>query len=211
MLIWEQRCGTEIGLDWDHVAQVAFFGMADQGIESEIYRTTFDAYWSIEDPGPIHFTFRSDAALQDVYEHQQEFCEDWVPFAELIRAACALHHVGGIRPVKLTPPRQMRRLMARIQDYGPPPLIEYATLAFRIPARPSDRDPTGRLRALLGTRRHTVRGHYKDFGRGAGAFGNPNLREVFFSPEHERGMQRLGAIAKRYAPRVEHDDEAPDA
>ena len=43
-----------------------------------------------------------------------------------------------------------------------------------------------------------VRGHYADYSKGAGLFGNPNLRGVFWIPEHRRGNEQLGQIIPEY-------------
>lgn len=47
-------------------------------------------------------------------------------------------------------------------------------------------------------RRHWVRGHYADYRNGAGLFGNPNLRCVFWIPEHQRGNPALGDVIPEY-------------
>ena len=39
-----------------------------------------------------------------------------------------------------------------------------------------------------------VRGHYADYRNGAGLFGNPKLRCVFWIPEHQRGNAELGDV-----------------
>jgi len=47
-------------------------------------------------------------------------------------------------------------------------------------------------------RRFWVRGHYADCRNGAGLFGNPNLRCVFWIPEHQRGNAELGDVIPEY-------------
>ena len=47
-------------------------------------------------------------------------------------------------------------------------------------------------------RRHWVRGHYADYRNGAGLFGNPKLRCVFWIPEHQRGNPELGDVIPEY-------------
>jgi hypothetical protein len=47
-------------------------------------------------------------------------------------------------------------------------------------------------------RRHWVRGHYADYRNGAGLFGNPKLRCVFWIPEHQRGNAELGDVIPEY-------------
>lgn len=51
-------------------------------------------------------------------------------------------------------------------------------------------------------RSHTVRGHYADYRDGKGLFGNPNLRCVFWIPEHSRGNADVGAVVKDYRVKV---------
>ena len=48
------------------------------------------------------------------------------------------------------------------------------------------------------TRRFWVRGHYTDYRNGAGLFGNPNLRGVFWIPEHQRGNAAFGDVIPEY-------------
>jgi len=48
-------------------------------------------------------------------------------------------------------------------------------------------------------RRFWVRGHYADYRAGAGLFGNPKLRCVFWIPEHQRGNPALGDVIPEYA------------
>ena len=45
---------------------------------------------------------------------------------------------------------------------------------------------------------HWVRGHYADYTKGAGLFGNPKLKAVFWIPEHRAGDEELGAVAQSY-------------
>lgn len=47
-------------------------------------------------------------------------------------------------------------------------------------------------------RRFWVRGHYADYRNGAGLFGNPKLRCVFWIPEHQRGNPELGDVIPEY-------------
>ena len=46
---------------------------------------------------------------------------------------------------------------------------------------------------------HWVRGHYADYTKGAGLFGNPKLRSVFWIPEHRAGKEELGTVVSSYA------------
>jgi hypothetical protein len=45
---------------------------------------------------------------------------------------------------------------------------------------------------------HWVRGHYADYTKGAGLFGNPKLRAVFWIPEHRAGNEELRTVAASY-------------
>jgi len=45
---------------------------------------------------------------------------------------------------------------------------------------------------------HWVRGHYADYSKGRGLFGNPKLCKVFWIPEHQAGDQELGEVVGSY-------------
>ena len=45
---------------------------------------------------------------------------------------------------------------------------------------------------------HWVRGHYADYSKGAGLFGNPKLKAVFWIPEHRAGNEELGTVVPSY-------------
>jgi hypothetical protein len=45
---------------------------------------------------------------------------------------------------------------------------------------------------------HWVRGHYADYTRGRGLFGNPKLCKVFWIPEHQAGDKELGEVMSSY-------------
>ncbi len=47
-------------------------------------------------------------------------------------------------------------------------------------------------------RSHWVRGHYADYSKGKGLFGNPKLRGVFWIPEHKAGQKDLGQVVSTY-------------
>lgn len=46
---------------------------------------------------------------------------------------------------------------------------------------------------------HWVRGHYADYTKGVGLFGNPKLRTVFWITEHRAGKEELGTVVSDYA------------
>lgn len=58
--------------------------------------------------------------------------------------------------------------------------------------------PKGGHRDCVEVRSHWVRGHYADYTRGKGLFGNPKLRAVFWIPEHERGNEEVGKVISSY-------------
>ncbi|HXS93203.1 MAG TPA: hypothetical protein VN736_01290 [Candidatus Limnocylindrales bacterium] len=45
---------------------------------------------------------------------------------------------------------------------------------------------------------HWVRGHYADYSKGNGLFGNPKLKVVFWIPEHGRGNKEVGDVVSSY-------------
>lgn len=47
-------------------------------------------------------------------------------------------------------------------------------------------------------RAHWIRGHYADYRHGAGLFGNPKLRCLFWIPEYRRGNEDLGQVIPEY-------------
>jgi hypothetical protein len=59
------------------------------------------------------------------------------------------------------------------------------------PALPSDNEGHK-------VRFHWIRGHYADYTQGKGLFGNPNLRKLFWIPEHTAGDEELGTVAASY-------------
>jgi hypothetical protein len=63
--------------------------------------------------------------------------------------------------------------------------------------RSSGQGVLGREESMM--RRFWVRGHYADYRHGAGLFGNPKLRCVFWIPEHQRGNPELGDVIPEYA------------
>jgi len=55
--------------------------------------------------------------------------------------------------------------------------------------------PDGEKREL---RFHRVRGHYADYTKGKGLFGNPNLRKQFWIEEHKSGDPEQGTVVSSY-------------
>jgi len=47
-------------------------------------------------------------------------------------------------------------------------------------------------------RLHWIRGHYADYTKGRGLFGNPNLRKVFWVSEHQAGSEEVGEVVSAY-------------
>jgi len=47
-------------------------------------------------------------------------------------------------------------------------------------------------------RSHWVRGHYADYTKGNGLFGNPKLKSVFWIPEFKRGSEEVGEVKQSY-------------
>lgn len=47
-------------------------------------------------------------------------------------------------------------------------------------------------------RAHWIRGHYADYRKGAGLFGNPKLKGLFWIPEHRKGNEELGQVIPEY-------------
>jgi hypothetical protein len=47
-------------------------------------------------------------------------------------------------------------------------------------------------------RLHWVRGHFADYTKGTGLFGNPKLRTVFWIPAHQAGDEKLGQVVPSY-------------
>jgi len=48
-------------------------------------------------------------------------------------------------------------------------------------------------------RLHWIRGHYADYRKGPGLFGNSKLRGLFWIPEYQKGDEALGQIIPEYA------------
>jgi hypothetical protein len=47
-------------------------------------------------------------------------------------------------------------------------------------------------------RAHWIRGHYADYRKGRGLFGNPKLKALFWIPEHRQGNEALGQVIPEY-------------
>jgi hypothetical protein len=47
-------------------------------------------------------------------------------------------------------------------------------------------------------RSHWIRGHYADYRKGAGLFGNPRLKALFWIPEYKKGDESLGQVIPEY-------------
>jgi hypothetical protein len=47
-------------------------------------------------------------------------------------------------------------------------------------------------------RAHWIRGHYADYRKGNGLFGNPKLKGLFWIPEHRKGNEELGQVIPEY-------------
>ena len=47
-------------------------------------------------------------------------------------------------------------------------------------------------------RAHWIRGHYADYRNGAGLFGNPKLKALFWIPEYRKGDEELGQVIPEY-------------
>jgi len=45
---------------------------------------------------------------------------------------------------------------------------------------------------------HNIRGHYADYRKGNGLFGNPKLKKLFWVPEHTAGDPELGTVVSSY-------------
>ena len=48
-------------------------------------------------------------------------------------------------------------------------------------------------------RQHSVRGHYADYTRGKGLFGNPGLRKIYWIPDHIKGREEVGKVFSSYS------------
>lgn len=59
---------------------------------------------------------------------------------------------------------------------------------------------------LIEIRLHSVRGHYADYTRGNGMFGNPNLRKIFWISDHIRGNSEVGEVRSVYKVRTPHQE-----
>jgi hypothetical protein len=63
--------------------------------------------------------------------------------------------------------------------------------------RSTGKDATGQTDERL-IRCHWIRGHYADYTKGPGLFGNPKLRCSFWIPEHQKGNEDLGHVIPEY-------------
>lgn len=76
---------------------------------------------------------------------------------------------------------------------------EWKTLFISSPTASRNLDaPAGEPSAERMTRFHVVRGHYADYRNGAGLFGNPNLKGIYWVAPHAKGNPDAGTIKKDY-------------
>jgi hypothetical protein len=117
----------------------------------------------------------------------------------LVKAAsmCVLHsiarmncHNTELRP--LNPPKKAARSP---RDLAPASVWH----EIKITSVPKLRTATGGQGSTPEHRRaYWIRGHYADYRKGNGLFGNPNLKAIFWIPEHRRGDEELGQVIPEY-------------
>jgi hypothetical protein len=115
----------------------------------------------------------------------------------LIKAAsmCVLHSVARmnchnteLRPIN--PPKKM----GRASSYPVPAYVWHrlrSPLYLDFEARAPGKTPAPAPR-----RAYWIRGHYADYRKGNGLFGNPRLKTIFWIPEHRRGDEDLGQVIR---------------
>ncbi len=64
--------------------------------------------------------------------------------------------------------------------------------SIRVAGKPSTGDSGTKRRASW------IRGHYADYRKGNGLFGNPKLRAIFWIPEYKKGDEELGLAVPEY-------------
>jgi hypothetical protein len=126
--------------------------------------------------------------LIDTFSH----LAPWFLFLELIQV-----RPYGVGEVAVD--RGMRRRQDRIND-GPLPFVRYNTLTITLGTNTREVS-TKAGRGSGGVEFHSVRGHWAHYEQLFGKY-----RQVVWKPEHHRGYQRLGVIAKRYDTRVEREE-----
>ena len=79
---------------------------------------------------------------------------------------------------------------------GKRPLVQYKTLRITespVKASKSSSTGSGEKRA-----KHTVRGHFRDYSKGRGLFGNPKLKGIYWTGPHLSGSADAGFVVKDY-------------
>jgi hypothetical protein len=79
------------------------------------------------------------------------------------------------------------------------PSIAWHEITVTAPPMTRQSGPTRTDDDPIWIRSHWVRGHYADYTRGKGLFGNPKLRKMYWFPEHKRGSPEVGAVESSYA------------
>jgi hypothetical protein len=117
----------------------------------------------------------------------------------LVKAAsiCVLHSIARMncRNTELRPISQPKRLARAPHD----PVPASVWHEIKITSVPKLRAATsGQGSAPEHRRAYWMRGHYADYRKGSGLFGNPKLKAIFWIPEHRRGDESLGQVIPEY-------------
>jgi hypothetical protein len=95
--------------------------------------------------------------------------------------------------VRLVPRQGGRYHHRRPRSHGAPPAVWHEIV---VDAAPRLRAPAAEGENEV--RLHWVRGHYADYSKGPGLFGNPQLRAMFWIPEHRAGREERGEVRASY-------------
>lgn len=121
-----------------------------------------------------------------------EFKQSGVDALNVVLWTLAFMHTKGAVIDDVTPPPAVSK---RHQKRYKAPLCSYKTVKVCGFGRAPQEAQGGQHDT---PRLHIVRGHWADYRNGAGMFGNPDLRAVFWISEHERGRGEKGAIKTTY-------------
>lgn len=122
--------------------------------------------------------------------------EDMVPITGTPRhfyTALALLHCKNIEVLDHFPDESKNR---KRRKKGKQPLVRYKTL--RITESPFTKRYKQNSTREHGAATHTVRGHFRDYSKGKGLFGNPKLKGIYWTGPMLRGSGEHGVIVKDY-------------
>lgn len=144
---------------------------------------------------------------ENLYTQLLEYGE----YIQILLLTLAFIHTKNTELIDHHPPSKLSKKHEK--KYGEP-LVTYKTIKVNpmrtvqrmdgddVPS--SERDTTSKELMPL----HIVAGNFADYRDGPGLFGKPELKAVFWRPQHVRGTAKRGVVVKDYEVEAPDDDES---